>query len=325
MKCYAARLMTFVMAFGSMVTFGAVSSLAVQAEEQTSALIAEEEITAVNSYEDSAAVNELRPISECTVSADDSSCVYNGQKQLALITVKDEGKTLVKGTDYTLSYTNCVNAGTVSVIIRGIGNYTGTNSVRYTIAKAELSDCSVSGIKDSYNYTGSAIVPSARLTNPDGKKLIVNKDYAVSFNNNTAAGTATVTFRGKGNYTGSIISTFRITAELANVTGMTATSVGTNSVTLRWNKVSGAQGYVVYLYDKTARKWTRYKKTTTTANTITVTGLNAGEAYAFTARAYVMSGTKEILSPSFTNYKLATCPAKVNFTITARLYSTGAR
>ena len=318
MKCYAAKLMALVIAFGSMVTFGAVSSLAVQAEEQTSALIAEEEITAVNSYEDSAAVNELRPISECTVSADDSSCVYNGQKQLALITVKDEGKTLVKGTDYTLSYTNCVNAGTVSVIIRGIGNYTGTNSVRYTIAKAELSDCSVSGIKDSYNYTGSAIVPSARLTNPDGKKLIVNKDYAVSFNNNTAAGTATVTFRGKGNYTGSIISTFRITAELANVTGMTATSVGTNSVTLRWNKVSGAQGYVVYLYDKTARKWTRYKKTTTTANTITVTGLNAGEAYAFTARAYVMSGTKEILSPSFTNYKLATCPAKVKFTITAK-------
>lgn len=212
MKCYAAKLMALVIAFGSMVTFGAVSSLAVQAEEQTSALIAEEKIISVESYEDSAAVNELRPISECTVSADDSSCVYNGQKQLALITVKDEGKTLVKGIDYTLSYTNCVNAGTVSVIIRGIGNYTGTNSVRYTIAKAELSDCSVSGIKDSYNYTGSAIVPSARLTNPDGKKLIVNKDYAVSFNNNTAAGTATVTFRGKGNYTGSIISTFRITA-----------------------------------------------------------------------------------------------------------------
>ena len=321
MKRYASKLMAFVMALGSMTVFGAAESLAVLAEEQTTALYAEEETVFADTFEDSASLNEPIPISSCTITADSDTFVYNGNNQYVPITIKDADKTLVKGTDYTIAYINCLNSGTATMIIRGKGNYTGYKSIKYTIAKAKLSDCKVSGLSDSYSYTGSAIVPNVTLTNNAGKKLVENKDYTVSLKNNTAVGTAAMTFTGKGNYTGTFSTTFRIknsTATLANVTGMTATSVGTNTVTLKWNKVSGAQGYVVYLYDKADRKWKRYQKTTTTANTITVTGLNAGEAYAFTARAYVMSGTKEILSPSFTNYKLATCPAKVNFTITAK-------
>ena len=315
MRRNAARLAAVVMALGSMTAYGAVSSFA----EQPLAVIAESETLEARTFEDAATVSVIKAISECNIEADSSACVYSGQKQYAAVTIKDGDKTLVKGTDYSLAYANCVNPGTATIIITGKGSYTGGCTVRYTIAKAALSTCTVSGLNASYNYTGSAIVPDATLTNAAGKTLIKDTDYTVSCKNNTAIGTATITFTGKGKYTGSLSRMFEIkTPTLANVTGMTATSVGTNSVTLQWNKVSGAQGYVVYLYDKAAKKWKRYKKTETAANTITVTGLNAGEAYAFTARAYTMSGTKEILSPSFTNYKVATAPAKVNFTITAR-------
>ncbi len=45
-----------------------------------------------------------------------------------------EGATLVEGTDYTLSYANNIDEGTnATVIITGIGNYTGAKSVNFEI------------------------------------------------------------------------------------------------------------------------------------------------------------------------------------------------
>ena len=46
------------------------------------------------------------------------------------------GKTLKKGTDYTLSYKNNVNAGKATLIIKGKGSYTGAVQATFTIAKA---------------------------------------------------------------------------------------------------------------------------------------------------------------------------------------------
>ena len=44
-----------------------------------------------------------------------------------------DGKVLVPGTDYTISYKNNVNPGTASVIIDGIGSYTGTVTKTFMI------------------------------------------------------------------------------------------------------------------------------------------------------------------------------------------------
>lgn len=50
-------------------------------------------------------------------------------------------------------------------------------------------------------YTGAALEPP--VTVKDGEKALVEgTDYAVTYENNTAAGTATVTITGKGNYAG---------------------------------------------------------------------------------------------------------------------------
>ena len=63
---------------------------------------------------------------------------YNGQSQQEKPTVTDPetGKTLVEGTDYTLSYSeNTTDAGTVTVTITGKGNYQGTTETTYQITK----------------------------------------------------------------------------------------------------------------------------------------------------------------------------------------------
>ena len=66
---------------------------------------------------------------------------YNGEEHKNKPTVTDTktGKTLVEGTDYTLAYSDDVtNAGTVTVTIKGIGNYSGKTTTTYQITKRDV-------------------------------------------------------------------------------------------------------------------------------------------------------------------------------------------
>ena len=75
-----------------------------------------------------------------TVTAPEDS-KYNGEEHKNKPTVTDTktGKTLVEGTDYTLTYSDDVtNAGTVTVTIKGIGNYSGTTTTTYQITKRDV-------------------------------------------------------------------------------------------------------------------------------------------------------------------------------------------
>ena len=66
--------------------------------------------------------------------------MYNGEEQKNKPTVTDTktNAKLVEGTDYELSYTAAVNAGTVEVTITGIGNYKGTANTSYQITKRNV-------------------------------------------------------------------------------------------------------------------------------------------------------------------------------------------
>ena len=65
---------------------------------------------------------------------------YNGEEHKNKPTVTDTktNAKLVEGTDYELSYTAAVNAGTVEVTITGKGNYTGTTKTSYQITKRNV-------------------------------------------------------------------------------------------------------------------------------------------------------------------------------------------
>ena len=74
--------------------------------------------------------------------------VYNGLSQEQEPVVKDKNKVdLVKGTDYTLSWTSATNVGTVTVTVTGTGNYTGTVTRTYEITPAPYTVTTYSAIK----------------------------------------------------------------------------------------------------------------------------------------------------------------------------------
>lgn len=131
---------------------------------------------------------------------------YTGNAIQPSFTVTYNNKTLVKGTDYTVSFKNNVNIGTATVIITGKGNFEGNKEITFKIT--EPSDISVDEIADQ-TYTGSALKPEV-VVKAGTKVLKKSVDYYVYYRDNTNVGTATAKITGRGNYKGSYTTTFKI-------------------------------------------------------------------------------------------------------------------
>lgn len=71
--------------------------------------------------------------------------------------------------------------------------------------------------------------------------------------------------------------------------GIKTTST-TNSITLQWNKVSGADGYRIYKYDAAQKKYVKYKSVLGT--TCTISGLKSYTKYNFKITALVKENDK---------------------------------
>ncbi len=150
-----------------------------------------------------------RSIAEATTSSIPAQS-WTGKAITPKPAVKFGSATLRLGTDYALSYKNNVNVGTATVTVTGKGNYTGTAQATFQIAKAAISRCTVSKIANQA-YTGKALTPRPTIKLGD-RVLTLDKDYTLSYKNNTKAGTATVTIKGKGNLSGSRSATFKVVA-----------------------------------------------------------------------------------------------------------------
>ena len=76
-------------------------------------------------------------INDATITLSQNTYVYDGLTKIPSIVVKYKGNVLKKDTDYTLSYSNNVNAGTAKIVISGKGSYSGSVTRTFKIEKAE--------------------------------------------------------------------------------------------------------------------------------------------------------------------------------------------
>jgi hypothetical protein len=72
----------------------------------------------------------------------------------------------------------------------------------------DIKNATITAIAEQY-YTGKDLTPAVTVRYGN-ILLVLNTDYTVTYQNNKNIGTATITITGKGNYTGSQITTFRI-------------------------------------------------------------------------------------------------------------------
>lgn len=142
---------------------------------------------------------------------------YNGQPQKPSITVENPSGeyTLIEGYSYDIRYENNINVGKAKVIITGKGNYTGKIEKEFNIVPKNIdNEVDIKGIKKDYEYTGKPVTPTVTATMKNGVPLYQNQDFTVEFKDNVGTlvkktgkpvqldGTpATITLKGKGNYT----------------------------------------------------------------------------------------------------------------------------
>ena len=145
--------------------------------------------------------------------------VYDGSAKEPTVEVK-YGETPLAAADYTVSYSNNVNAGvnTASVTVTSNDNssYQFTATKNFTIAQAPISGAIIANIP-SVTYDTKAHTPEVIVTF-NGSKL-TDADYTVSYSEDCInAGTVTVTVTAKenGNFTGMKTTTFEI--KKANLT-----------------------------------------------------------------------------------------------------------
>lgn len=107
---------------------------------------------------------------------------------------------LKEGLDYNVTYSDNINAGTATAIVTGIGAYSGTKNVTFTIEPKKIDSPIFDGLKSEYTYTGQKVEPEFALM--DGDTVIPSSEYEVSYSDNTEVGTATVTIKDAsgGNY-----------------------------------------------------------------------------------------------------------------------------
>ena len=108
------------------------------------------------------------------------------------------------------------------------------------LSRISISKASVTLSTSTYAYDGKAKKPGVTVK-LNGKTLKNGTDYTVSYSNNTKVGTAKVTIKGKGNYTGSVSKTYSIKNNFkkATVSGISNKSYTgkniTQSITVKYN------------------------------------------------------------------------------------------
>ena len=227
-------------------------------------------------------------ISKASVTLSTSTYAYDGKTKTPSVTVKVNGKTLKKDTDYTVSYSNNTKVGTATVKITGKGNYTGSVSKTYSI-KNNFKKATVSSISTKA-FTGKNITQSITVKY-NGKTLKKGTDYTVSYSSNKNIGTATVKIAGKGSYTGTITKTFKINPAKQEIQKLTAKS---KAFFVDWAQKGSATGYEIQY--ATNSKFTSAKKVTITNNKTdktTVSKLSGKKKYYVRVRSYTtVKGTK---------------------------------
>lgn len=126
---------------------------------------------------------------------------------------------------------NSVDAGSASLEIKGQNNFDSSTSItgKYTIGKLDINspNISVSNTQEM-QVTGKPVEPTIEVKNTtNGVAFAKDRDYKVSYDDNTSVGRHTITITGSGDLTGTRTSTFKITER--KMDNLTVTLAGFNT------------------------------------------------------------------------------------------------
>lgn len=236
--------------------------------------------------------------------------VYTGSEVVPSFTVTYGDNILVDGLDYVATYQNNSSIGTATVNVLGAGTYEGllnltkkfnivpdtVRDVRPSNVKtdgAELSWSAVNGasgyiiqIQKNGKWTNLGTYPSERASIKGLMPGSVNNIHIAAYTNVNGI-----------NYMGAYSDAVKIETAVGAVNPRVS-AYANNFVTLTWNKQTAANGYEVFKYDSSSKKYVLYKNITNpNTNTCKVTGLASNKKYNFKVRAYQIDDSEKTYAP----------------------------
>lgn len=138
---------------------------------------------------------------------------YTGREVHPELVVTLKEWRLTEGEDYELTWDeDCINAGDHTVVLRGLGDYTGERTLTFTIGKRDIGKAEIE-VSDC-EFTGSEIEPEIEVIDTELGDAPLSKDLytVIGITDNREVGTATITITAAedSNYTGSTTGTFEI-------------------------------------------------------------------------------------------------------------------
>lgn len=134
------------------------------------------------------------------ISLSSSSYTYDGTAKTPTVTVKNDTATLAKDTDYTVEYSNNINAGTSTITVTGIGNYTGTLTKTFTINKAsQILNATIDSNTVDVGGTSKITASGQGTISYSSSNNDVATVSSLGVVTGISAGTATITVTAAGN------------------------------------------------------------------------------------------------------------------------------
>ena len=162
-------------------------------------------ITGVKNYTGSRKINctvkNGKSIAKAKVEGFVKTIPYDAADRKQNLTIKLGKTILTYGTDYELEYIGIDGPGTATVIIKGVGSYSGEKRMDYTIGgEVTLTEANVNAVVVLDN---SGKVVDVSVTVKDGSTILTEgADYTLTKPAVIKAGTSKVTVSGKGKYGG---------------------------------------------------------------------------------------------------------------------------
>lgn len=145
------------------------------------------------------------------VQSNDREFTYDGTAKIPTVIVASGDRTLTEGTDYAVvAPDDGVSVGSKTLIVKGVGSYSGEKTIDYEITAAPITDLTLDA--DKLTYDGTEQVPA--LTVKAGELVLdPETDFDVATSDDiTNVGTKTVTINAKGNFKGTLEATYEIVA-----------------------------------------------------------------------------------------------------------------
>ena len=140
---------------------------------------------------------------------------YTGNDITPQPVVTDGNTILTSGADFDFSYEKNINAGkdTATLTITGKGNYTGTASRTFTISSKDITGAVIELEQSELSYSGSTQIVKIKSVTVGGR-VLTSGDYSIINGSDmfmSAKDSIPLMIEGKGNYTGTATTTWKIT------------------------------------------------------------------------------------------------------------------